>query len=168
MIGSDQEIARLNNNGLMSLWPTNALIGTLVAKCNDPNDVDERVREALAAVLSGHLSTINDYDYWSTRLPKWFVEECRPALTRVEIMRARLDRSFHFKLASGPLDILGWLDTFAPEFKVWEWLGTEIIDSQTLHIHLSIDGWPYSSGPLNWLIRAAGASSVLHIEDVKR
>jgi hypothetical protein len=39
----------------------------------------------------------------------------------------------------------------------WRWWDSTVTAADNLRVEVEIDGWPFGSGALRWLVRAAGA-----------
>ena len=132
-----------------------------------------RCREALAAVLEvGNTPWPADGD-WLARLPTWFVDRCRREPTPEEIQRDRewwvaasYEERFPPDAPPPEWTALGWIHALRPKARSWWWWDASTANPDTLLVDVGIDGWPFGSGSLDWLLRAAGAAVVQSEEEL--
>ncbi len=142
-------------------------VGTVavVALCPDPQLVLGRCREVLAVVIDHQGGDWPDIAVWHDQLPEWFVAACPeespeeadrwlewwrslPPEEQVEAERTRA-----WSLA----DWLYWLE---PDERQWFWWNAAVEGGGTLRVAVEVPGWPAPLGALEWLLRAAGATTV--------
>lgn len=140
-------------------------------RCSTPSAsvVLERARTVMRlldqATLNGwpENETINIFD----ELPSYFTSACAPERTQEEIE----EDSRIYKLMSNEEKIKdsrteiwtlnAWLFWLRPEDRPWYWWDSKIDEEQNIVIiSVVVDGWPYASGALRWLLRGCGADSV--------
>ena len=109
---------------------------------DDPGAVIERARSVLAIVFARCAQQWPSTAEWHSLLPQWFVDACAPTPSDHE--RWSLD---------------GWLYWFDPAGdgpdRTWEWWDAGIVDGRGW-VEVAIDGFPFGSGPMRWLLVAAG------------
>jgi len=119
----------------------------------------DRVREVLKVVLSNDLS--QSLEAWKSLLPSWFVSVCADEITQEEAERRRnLPMSEREHLAQ-QWTLSAWLYWFKPEERFWKWWDAACPDNRSIIVRILVTGYPFPSGSLEWLLRAAGATDVL-------
>jgi hypothetical protein len=107
-------------------------------------------------------------DQWRSLLPKWFVEACAPEQSKEEAQRwLELWRTLSPELKAEAEDrawsLLNWLYWFDPRGDAgrgWTWWDAGVEDSATGWVDIEVEGHPYPSGDLRWLLRASGGVPV--------
>jgi hypothetical protein len=109
-------------------------------------------------------------DSWRQLLPGWFVDACPPGRTQAEQeewerqWRTMSYEERHQYARTAPWTLEGWLAWFHPDAtdldRGWSWVDAKDVGSGTGIVAIEIDGWPYSHGTLDWLLRTAGATEV--------
>ena len=97
---------------------------------------------------------------WREVLPEWFVNACAPEMTESE-SEAWLKRwdgmseeERAIEESSKSWSLLDWIYWMHPEHRTWFWQGT---DASSGRVRVACDSWPFPSGYLFWLLKAAGA-----------
>lgn len=117
----------------------------------------ERCKNVLRKVVDPPVSLDAPVADWTHLLPEWFVKACYPEITRAEadeIMSQPAGSELLGKMWSVS-DFLHW---FKPEMRLWHWWSSEINGPDKFTITLLIDDWPFPSGALHFLLKAAGAT----------
>lgn len=105
-------------------------------------------------------------DKWRELLPSWFVARCGPELSQeqaeAEMARWRtLTREEQVREEESELwSLSNWIYWFKPENRYWYWWDARPLDDKTLVVAVEAHEWPFPSGALVWLLRAAGADKV--------
>jgi len=71
-----------------------------------------------------------------------------------ERQRLEIEEDAHAKWSG--LNTIYWLK---PQERSWWWWDGACEDENTIRVAVAIDGWPYASGALRWILRASGAIS---------
>lgn len=113
-----------------------------------------------------------DKKEWRLSLPAWFVSKCSPEKTSEEAQKYLFwwdELNLEQKLEQAKLpqnwSLLNWLSYFNPEQRHWYWWDAKTIAFDRLIISVEVRGYPFSSGSLDWLLRASGAILVEEIEE---
>ncbi|MEP7764388.1 hypothetical protein [Sanguibacter sp. 25GB23B1] len=135
-------------------------------------DVIEKTKDVLRAVLSMTLDELRSPSTGTARLPEWFVAACSPerppeAVEQWNVWwrgldleaRARAEDERSWTLAD-------WLYWMEPDERQWFWWDARIDEDGGGTVLVEVLGWPSPTGALQWLLRAAGASSV-HFADTE-
>jgi hypothetical protein len=100
---------------------------------------------------------------WKQLLPQWFLATFRDySKEDCEKMMAETPRQRWGEL---PWLFESWTELM--NNRTWEWWSSRR-KGKTLEIQLLLEGWPYSVGSLEYLIKSAGASSVELNENPKQ
>lgn len=136
---------------------------------SQPAEVLERARAVLQVVLD-HLAPWPTDDEWRTMLPAWFVQACAPEQTQEEAERwLEHWHSLSPELkaeedAQTAWSLTNWVHWFDPQRdggdRGWSWWDAGVYDSSTGWVEIEVDGHPYPSGALRWLLRACGGVPV--------
>lgn len=105
---------------------------------------------------------------WRTLLPAWFVDASAPESTREEAeaylhkWRAMTPKERVDDELSRPWALSDWLHWFDPSGdranRGWRIVGGAVTGENTGRIDLDVEGHPYASGSLQWLVTAAGGT----------
>lgn len=163
----DEEFRHLVGGSSIGEVPGGA--GTIRVVARAPgaaDDVWRRSREVMAAILDHQGSSWPSVEQWRSILPAWFIETFRedPSPEEAEqwlawwrelppVERERATRAQTWTLA----DWLYWLE---PTRRAWYWWNATVLDGDTLHVKVEVDGWPAPLGALTWLLRASGSTDV--------
>jgi hypothetical protein len=141
----------------------------LAFRSAQPAEVLARARAVLQVVLD-HQAPWPTVDQWRTLLPKWFVQACAPEQTQEEAQRwLEHWRSLSQELkaeaeAHTAWSLLNWLYWFDPggmgQDRGWYWWDAGLDEPYTGWIEIEIEGHPYPTGDLRWLLRACGGIPV--------
>lgn len=167
----DEEMRRLLDGPRPAERPHGIGLVQLVAHCEgDASEVLKRVREVLSVVLASEPANWPPADAWRSILPAWFVSACAPEVTHAEAIAAverRRERWQGLSVEEQSREVeqmrwslSAWIHWFSPGQREWFWWDAEVSEFDTLHIRVEIDGHPFPSGSLRWLLKAAGARSV--------
>ena len=172
LLSPDEEIGCVEGSAARPSRPI--LEATIIARALDapPEEVRRRACQAFAAALrvaAAHEDGAAPREAWEEALPKWFLERCRPEMTRAQwdaelaqrqrespTEQARLERETAWTLDN-------WTYWLQPSMRSWWWLDSRS-EQERVVITLAIDGWPFGWDSLRWLLRASGAHEV--VEDV--
>lgn len=77
-------------------------------------------------------------------MPEWFVAACSPERTAEKTSWTLAD----------------WLYWMEPDERQWFWWDARIDGEGATTVLVEVPRWPSATGALEWLLRAAGASSV--------
>lgn len=138
------------------------LIAEFVAQCNgDSEEVCARAKEVLVAVDACVLEHRAKDDVWRSVLPAWFVAQCsaEPSERGDKTMFAKRfwRRKPSIKSHDAAWSVLNWVGHFSPELRSWYWWDTITMSPDVLLVQVEVDGFPFGSGNLSWLLRASGA-----------
>ena len=167
-----EEIRHLADGPRPDEDPTGVGLVAVVAECGPPaTEVLDRVREVLLAVdRTAQHGWPADDAVWRTELPAWFVAFCAPEETPEEAARwlawwRGLEPEVRAREAAArPWSVADWIHWMEPSERQWYWWHGRAVQDQLLHLTLQVQGWPFPTGALEWLLRAAGATST-RIED---
>lgn len=122
-------------------------------------DYLSKVKEVLEIVLSNDIS--KPFDFWVEHLPCWFVERCADEISAEEAKRRlSLPIEEREELAK-QWSLSAWLYWFRPEERSWKWWKAEVVSDRKVVICVTVEGHPFPIGSLEWLLKAAGATSML-------
>jgi hypothetical protein len=119
-------------------------------------------------VVDEHSADWPDLDRWRSLLPDWFVAACSPEHTPAEAAaeQERIRRLPPAEQAEAAANqgwtLSNWLYWLEPAQRQWFWWNATTPSPDTVLIDIWIAGWPAPLGALDWLLRAAGATSVDH------
>ncbi len=168
MISVTQELKRLLEGINPTEEPAGVGLVSFVADCaGQAEAVLERVKEVLGVVLTRTEDQWPTGTEWERLLPAWFVVACAPERNEEEEERwllwwkslppneqARVE-------GSEPWALSDWIHWFNPEMRSWYWWKASANDPDVLRVEVEVASWPFASGALEWLLRAAGA---VHVE----
>ena len=106
---------------------------------------------------------------WAEFLPSWFVETFAPEKTPEEKaawLAHWKSLTYEEKLRQAPESqwtLSNWLYWFRPGQRQWWWWDAKAESSNTLKVEVEAEGWPFSSGTLDWLFKTAGGESIERI-----
>ncbi|WP_155370132.1 hypothetical protein [Catellatospora vulcania] len=132
---------------------------------DDPRSVIALARDALATVLDPGL-VWPDLVQWRERLPERFVAACAPEPDpAAEDEQARRPSTTpeqrHRYETTAAWELSGWLGWFEPEelgdSRGWQWWDAGLDGPAGGWVDVEIEGHPFPSGALEWLLRASGA-----------
>lgn len=129
-------------------------------------DVIEKSRDVLRAVLCMTLDEWRLPDAGTARLPEWFVAACAPERppevdAQWLVWWRALDLEAKARAADErPWTFADWLHWMHPDERQWFWWDARIDADGTATVVVEVLEWPSATGALEWLLRAAGASSV--------
>ncbi len=135
-------------------------------------DVIEKSKDVLRAVLSMTSDEWRSPVAGTVRLPEWFVAVCAPERSpEVDeqwlVWWRGLDPEAKARAADEKQWTLAdWLYWMQPDERQWFWWDAHIDGDGVATVLVEVLGWPSATGALEWLLRAAGASSarVAHSE----
>jgi hypothetical protein len=143
-------------------------ISLLASGGTDARTVLARCRSVLRAVLDHSAGEWPAAQEWRSLLPAWFVAACAPERSREELEqwlawwrtlapddRARAD-------AERPWALADWLYWLMPSERCWFWWDAEVRPGGTLLVLVEVPGLPTALGALDWMLRAAGATDIIH------
>jgi hypothetical protein len=139
----------------------------LAFRSSQPGEVIERARAVLQVVLDHQAPWPTDHQ-WRTMLPAWFVRACAPERTQEEAQRwlehwRTLSPELKAEAEVTAWSLLNWLGWFDPRGDLdrgWAWWNAGVYDSATGWVEIEVEGHPYPTGALRWLLRAAGGVPV--------
>lgn len=129
-------------------------------------DVIEKSKDVLRAALS------MDSNEWRSpvadtgRLPSWFVAACAPEQTpdveeRWLVWWRGLDADARVRAEDErSWTLADWMHWMQPTERQWSWWDARVEGDAMAIVLVEVQGWPSATGALEWLLRAAGASSV--------
>lgn len=148
--------------------PDSSVLVSVTARSEDPDAVLARCREVLLAVLQHADQEWPQTEQWVSLLPEWFVAACAPEQSAEEaaqwLARWRaLDPAEQARIESEqPWTLSDWLYWLSPSERQWYWWDAATTSDGMLRATVAVDGSPTALGALDWLLRAAGASEVIH------
>lgn len=156
-----QEFQRLEQNKAgerpQGLWTT------LVIDLGDqPDQTYDRIIEVsrLLARYGTYWGSKTDRQWpsdqaWKQMLPQWFLATFKDySKEDCERMMAETPRE---RWGDLPWLFESWTESMSN--RTWEWWSSKQKD-RTLEVQLLLEGWPYSVGALEYLIKSAGARSI--------
>jgi len=137
----------------------------VVASAVAPELLLQRCREVLGVVIDHQAGDWPDVSRWRELLPSWFVEDCVDespeetdrwlewwrSLPREQQVEAEQARAWSLE---------GWLYWLEPSERQWFWWDARVGDG-VLRVAVELSGWPAPLGALEWLLRSAGATTVI-------
>jgi hypothetical protein len=144
-------------------------LGTVCFKvlcANNSTDVLQKAKSVLQAVVQMDCDDWDSIDAWRTLLPRWFIDCCAPTMTKEQTEQwleqwRRLSPEEQRQAESEQCWALeDWLYWLQPAQRTWFWWGALIDDSDTLHVVVEVEDWPFAWDSLSWLLRASGALNV--------
>lgn len=131
-----------------------------------------RSKEVIACILEASDDNSLDIELLHETLPSWFVDACAPERTEEEQRqwlqwwrgldsKGRAEEEYN---AVWSLD--NWLYWLEPAERQWFWWDAVAHDPHSARILVEVPGWPYASGALEWLLRAAGATEINISDDI--
>lgn len=135
------------------------LIDYIIARCpGKAEDVLRPCKQVLETVLSQDPENWPPDEVWPSIVPKWFVAECAPEMTREEAENhlkqdQRLpyderERRAREEDANGRWSVLGTLYWFRPEERSGWWWDGVAEDENTVRVAVVVEGSPYATGAL--------------------
>ena len=127
----------------------------------------ERVREVLRLVLAAGEGEWPDLAEWRVTLPQWFLSACAEEETPENAEKwlawwRTLDPDARAQAARDrPWSLTDWLHWLYPPERQWFWWGASTNGDDLITITVVVNGWPAPLGALEWLLKAAGASTVV-------
>jgi hypothetical protein len=125
----------------------------------------ERAKAVLTVVNQHSAGEWPTDQTWRELLPAWFVARCGPELSQEEAeaemaRRKKLPPEEQKRAAEEGWSLLNWIYWFQPENRYWYWWDAKPLDDKVLVVVVEAHEWPFPSGALAWLLRAAGAERV--------
>ncbi|GAB4054238.1 hypothetical protein [Catellatospora paridis] len=112
---------------------------------DDPRSVIALVRDVLATVLDAGAAW-PELAQWHDRLPDRFVSACTP------------------ERDAAAWELSGWLAWFEPEelgeSRGWQWWDAGLAGPAGGWVDVAVEGHPFASDSLEWLLRASGARDI--------
>jgi len=109
-------------------------------------------------------------DQWAVRLPVWFVSACSPEKTPEQLKLYLewwdgLNREQKLEYAKTPRNwsLMNWTHAISPNRRSWLWWDSRAISDTRSILRILVDGHPFSTGSLEWLLRASGADTIIEI-----
>lgn len=131
----------------------------------EPEAVVGRAKEILMIVDREIPTRRPSVAKWSRLLPGWFVQACAPEMapeqqaTWLAAWRASSEVAKAALEAEEAWTLAGWLHWMSPSERQWWWWSAEMSPHPVVTVE--VDAWPFPWGALSWLLRAAGATSVV-------
>ncbi|MEU7826010.1 hypothetical protein [Catellatospora sp. NPDC049133] len=135
----------------------------------DPRSVIALARDVLATVLDAG-PVWPDLAMWRDRLPERFVAACAPerdaAAVREDAARwgAMTADAQREHAVAAAWELSGWLHWFDPdgegESRGWQWWDAGLDGPTGGWVDVEVEGHPFASGSLEWLLRASGARDI--------
>lgn len=154
--------------------PGGSILVDVLARGKDLNDILARCQEVLLAVLRYSGQDWPTAEQWNSILPGWFVAACAPEQSAEESVKwltwwRTLPPAEQARAESEqPWTLPDWLHWLHPSERQWHWWNASATPDRALRVTIAIDGWPTALGSLDWLLRSAGATEVLHDESPVR
>lgn len=132
------------------------------------NDILARARDVMSVILNEAEFLWPSPEVWRDKLPAWFVEATGPEKSGEELDQwlegwRSLPPEAQARADAEQLWTLGdWLFWLEPSERQWFWWDATLVDRDTVRVVVQVSGWPAPLGALDWLLRAAGASEVVH------
>lgn len=127
---------------------------------SDPLGTLTRVRDLLRVTLANRRDTSEED--WHSLMPAWFVAACAPEPTREEADAALAQWRANARTdVAGPWSLMNWLYSFGPDVRSWWWWDGRVEGPDRIGITIVVEGHPFGSDNLRWLLETAGAESVL-------
>ncbi len=117
-----------------------------------------RTKEVLARIVAVAGEGWPEDEEWPTRLPAWFVQA------------SAADDAPSPADDDGPWPVSAFVYWFRLEVREWWWWGADVIDRDRLRICLAVNEPSFPHEALDWLLRAAGATTVVdeNVRDLMR
>lgn len=144
-------------------------LGTVrfVAWCvGNAEQVIEKAKAVLMVINTHSDGEWPSDDRWRGLLPSSFVSRFAPELSQeqaeAEVARWRtLSREEQVQWEEErQWSLANWTYWFRPENRYWYWWDAKPLDEKILVVAVEAYEWPFPSGALAWLLRAAGAERV--------
>ena len=149
------ELARLSSGENVDVDTTSLMDATICVTCDgDARHVLERLKEVLHCAI-----TAGGGEDAETLLPEWFVASCSSELSDGEV-ETMLRSPAGFERLSHIWTPNGFSYWFRPDQRSWYWWDGRVIDPDTLHIELKVEGFPFAWGALAFLLEAAGGKEI--------
>lgn len=104
------------------------------------------------------------YDKTVDKLPQWFIDACRPEMTKEEADN-ELERWRRLSEEEKAVydhkiqwSALNWLHAMQPSEREWYWVGAKVLSEKEALVIIKISESPAPLGSLSWLFNASGAS----------
>ena len=166
MIDRETELSRLLPGAAAAPLPQGSYPFRLSAQCDaPPARVLERVTEVLRAIVREDPEAWPVREDWVARLPRWFVDACRPERTPEQ---AASDlAAWRTARAAGEADEPAWtlmnfLYWFGPDMRHWWWWSATICETDTFVLVLACDEFDPPHDALLWLLHTAGVVAAHH------
>ena len=164
MLDPDLERQRLDFEARVDVPPAGFRTVELLAVADEPLRTQDRCKSVMAEVLGKGSGSWPSVAAWRDALPLWFVEACRDetAAERMEWLEwwrglPSEEQSVVARSRAWSLD--NWLSWIEPGQRPWFWWGSSAVAGEiTIEVLAGPDVVPL--GALEWLLTAAGASSV--------
>ena len=165
-VSKTEELSRLGNDNAPEPVPKGYLTSEILAHCpeNAPVVLD-RVKELLRTILNSELSFDDKVEDWKALLPEWFLQSCREELPD-ETVAAMLRTEAGRRELSQHWTVDGFLYWFSTENRYWWWWNGGFWDVSHLIIQVLVEGFPFPSDALAFLVQAAGATNFDECNDV--
>lgn len=143
-------------------------LGTVrfIAWCSsDAEQVVERAKTVLKAVNKASMGEWPTDHAWRKLLPEWFVARFGPDLSQEEAEAEaariiKLPPADQKRAAEEGWSLRGWIYWFQAENRYWYWWDAKPLDDKVVVFAVEVHEWPFPSGALVWILRAAGAEDV--------
>ena len=148
------------------------MLDYFTARCpGNAESVLKNCKEVLQLIFSQDIQDWPSDAVWVSLLPRRFVEACAPEMTEEEVQRYSqwwFSLSWEEKLrftrdeSNKKWSVGSFVYWFRPEAdeRQWWWWDAKVENAHVLHIAVAIEGLPYASGALEWLLLASGATEV--------
>lgn len=157
---NDSELKRLLAGPSLGENAPGLLVQVLVDCEMDATELLQAIREVWAIVLKQSDPESMNLDQWRAMLPNWFVRKFGPEISMEEAVRRRaLPMQDRIRL-SEEWSLSAWVHWLKKSERHWRWWSCEIASSDELRISVVVDGLPFPSGSLCWLLKSCGASEV--------
>jgi hypothetical protein len=162
------ELNRLRQGVTPGAEPRDLLVSYNVRCMVDSLVVVSKAKEVMTAVDEHSLGdTWPSRDEWASILPTWFVAVCKPELTP-EQSRQHLEwwdslneaQKVTYAEQPRPWSLANWVFWFTPAHRSWFWWDVRVKNCDVFDLLIEVEGHPFASGALGWLLRASGAQLV--------
>ncbi|ADO50548.1 hypothetical protein [[Enterobacter] lignolyticus] len=172
-----RERERLTNAPSLSDEPTG--IGTVrfVVSCeSNAENILSLAKNVLKTVDDAYDSDWPDLASWKKILPKIFVDNCEPEISKRDMdHRIAYRKSLPWEeqqrlMINERWSLDNWLYWLEPENRTWFWWDAVLLEEPIRDTHFIVAvvvlEWPFPWGALKWLFKACGALDVVSEDDL--
>lgn len=166
LVNRTDEIRHLHVGSELGEKPKGIGVVQFVASCpGNAEVVLHKCREVLEIVLNQDPDNWPTDDNWYLLLPEWFVSASSKKTLEEEEQWLKWWQKLSWKeqvraSKEKQWSVDNWIYWFQPDERTWFWWDATIESPKKIKVKVEVKELPFASGSLNWLFRAAGATSL--------